>query len=144
MLVLELHDEIFHPLNFFPKNVKGKVFSTEKIPFLKSKINFFFYRQISFSERLFILEELILPVLNLPVLVMRSISVASPNYQEGQSERTFPIAAFSSRFFLFFLDFFPIFPLFFPIFVIFFRCQGGTLSPYHYTGYAMDWDHLHS
>ena len=32
-------------------------------------------------------------------------SVASPICQEGQSERTFPIFAFSSRFFLFFPDF---------------------------------------
>ena len=56
-------------------------------------------------------------------------SVASPICQEGQSEITFPILAFSSRFF-------PIFPLFFPIFRDFpsfsrfltlFRCQGGTL-----------------
>ena len=34
-------------------------------------------------------------------------SVASPICQEGQSERTFPIFAFSSRFFLFFFLIFP-------------------------------------
>ena len=43
-------------------------------------------------------------------------SVASPVCQEGQSERTFPIFAFSSRFFLSF----PIFSLFFQIFGKFF------------------------
>ena len=36
---------------------------------------------------------------------LRISSVASPICQEGQSERTFPILAFSSRFFLFFPDF---------------------------------------
>ena len=36
-------------------------------------------------------------------------SVASPICQEGQSERTFPIFPFSSRFFLFFPDFSQIF-----------------------------------
>ena len=53
---------------------------------------------------------------------LHTSSVASPIglRQEGQSERTFPILAFSSRCFLFFLDFFPIFPLFSPIFFLFF------------------------
>ena len=41
-----------------------------------------------------------------------SSSVASPSYQKGQSERTLPIFAFSSRFFLFFSDFFPSFSRF--------------------------------
>ena len=49
-------------------------------------------------------------------------SVASPICQEGQSERTFPIFAFSSRFFLFFPDFSPIFGKFFAV-------RGGTLPP---------------
>ena len=52
-------------------------------------------------------------------------SVASPICQEGQSERTFPIFAFSSRFFLCFPDF----SLFFPIFCKFFAVRGGTLPP---------------
>ena len=62
-------------------------------------------------------------------------SVASPICQEGQSERTFPIVTFSSRFFLFFSifswfflsfpNFFPLFPDFWP----FFRCQGGYSGP---------------
>ena len=60
------------------------------------------------------------------------ISVASPICQEGKSERTFPILAFSSRF----SSFFSIFPLF-PDFWQFFRCQGGTLPPCPYTGYAL-------
>ena len=47
-------------------------------------------------------------------------SVASPICQEGQSETTFPIFAFSSRFFLFFPEFFPSFPNFWQVF----RCQG--------------------
>ena len=61
--------------------------------------------------------------------------IASPICQEGQSARTFPIIAFSSRFFFFFPDFclfFPIFPdfsLFFPIFGNFFAVRGGTLPP---------------
>ena len=50
-----------------------------------------------------------------------SSSVASPVSQKGQSERTFPILAFSSRFFLFFPDFFPIFGKFFAV-------RGGTSS----------------
>ena len=75
-------------------------------------------------------------------------SVASPICQEGQSERNFPIFAFSSRFFLFFPifpdfswifpDFFPIFSDFFPIFQIpgfspifgnFIAVRGDTLPP---------------
>ena len=46
-------------------------------------------------------------------------SVASPICQEGQSERNFPIFAFSSRFFLNFSQFFP----------DFFADRGGTLPP---------------
>ena len=72
-------------------------------------------------------------------------SVASPICQEGQSERIFPILAFSSRFFLFFSIFFPIFPLYFLIFSLFLSIfdnfstvKGGTLPPYPYTGYATD------
>ena len=42
-------------------------------------------------------------------------SVASPICQEGQSERNFPIFAFSSRIFLFFPEFFAV--------------RGGTLPP---------------
>ena len=53
-------------------------------------------------------------------------SVASPVCQEGQSERTFPIFAFSSRFVLFFHDF-SWFPPLFPDF--FFRCQGWHSAP---------------
>ena len=59
-------------------------------------------------------------------------SVASPMCQEGQSERNFPIFAFSSRFVLFF----PIFPWFFPDFFLLFpdfgqifRCQGWHSAP---------------
>ena len=52
-------------------------------------------------------------------------SVASCICQEGKSERTFSVFAFSSRFFLFFL----IFSLFFLIFDKFFAVRGGTLSP---------------
>ena len=54
-------------------------------------------------------------------------SAASPTCQEGQSEKTFPIFVFSSRFLLFSPDFFLIF--FFPIFGNFFAVTGGTLSP---------------
>ena len=49
-------------------------------------------------------------------------SEASHICQEGQSERTFPIFAFYSRFFFFFPDFFPIFGKFFTV-------RGGTLPP---------------
>ena len=51
-------------------------------------------------------------------------SVASPICQEGQSERTFPIFAFSFQFLPIFLDFF----LFFPDFGKLFAVRGGTLS----------------
>ena len=56
---------------------------------------------------------------------MQTSSVASPICQEGQSERTFPIFAFSSRFFLFF----PSFPLLFPDFWHFFWLSGVALCP---------------
>ena len=59
------------------------------------------------------------------ICISLTSSVASPICQEGQSERTFPILTFSSRFFLFFL----IFPLFFLIFDNFFAVKGGTLPP---------------
>ena len=52
-------------------------------------------------------------------------SVASPICQGGQSERTFPIFAFSSTFFLFFSRFFPLFPDFWHFFAV----RGGTLPP---------------
>ena len=52
-------------------------------------------------------------------------SVASPICQEGQSERTFPILAFSR-----FSSFLPDFPLFFPIFGKFFAVRGATLPPW--------------
>ena len=63
-----------------------------------------------------------------------------PICQEGQSERTYPILASSSQFFLFFLIFpdfslfFPIFPLF-PIFDNFSLSRGGGQAC-PYTGYA--------
>ena len=65
-------------------------------------------------------------------------SVASPVCQEGQSERSFPIFAFSSRFFLvspifaFSSRFFlvsPICPDFSPLFGKFFAVRDGTLPP---------------
>ena len=49
-------------------------------------------------------------------------SVASPIWQEGQSERTFPIFAFSSWIFLFF-------PNFFPDFWQIFHCQWWHSAP---------------
>ena len=56
-------------------------------------------------------------------------SVTSPISQEGQSERNFPIFAFSSRFFLIF---FPDFSWFFPSFWhFFFCCQGWHSAPRH-------------
>ena len=60
-------------------------------------------------------------------------SVASPICQEGQSEITFSLFAFSSQFFVFFPDFssfFPDFPLFPLIFWNFFAVRGGTLPPF--------------
>ena len=56
-------------------------------------------------------------------------SVGSPICQKGQSERIFPIFAFSSRFFLFFptLRDFP--PLFLDFWHFFFAVRGGTLPP---------------
>ena len=58
-----------------------------------------------------------------PSRVLRLSSVASPFCQEGQSEKTFPIFASSSRFLLFSLIF-PLIFSFFPDFWHFFRCQG--------------------
>ena len=55
-------------------------------------------------------------------------SIASPICQEGQSERTFPIFAFSCRFFLFF-PIIPDFPPLFPDFWHFFHCQGWHSAP---------------
>ena len=52
-------------------------------------------------------------------------SVASPICQEGQSERNFPIFAFSSWFFLFFPDFSWFFPSFWQIF----HCQRWHSAP---------------
>ena len=70
----------------------------------------------------------------LPLLhnVLMCSSVASPICQEGQSERTFPIFALSSRFFLFF----PNFPHLFPDFWQFFRCQVALFPPCTPSGYA--------
>ena len=65
-------------------------------------------------------------------------SIASLICQEGRSERTFPIFAFSSSFFPLFPDISPLYPNFswffssFPDFWQFFCCQGGhysTLAP---------------
>ena len=65
-------------------------------------------------------------------------SVASPICQEGQSEKTFPILTFSSRFFSFsrFSVIFPLFSPLFPDFDNFFAVKGATLPPCPYTGYA--------
>ena len=58
-------------------------------------------------------------------------SIASPIWQEGQSERTFPIFAFSSWFFLFFSDFAWFFPLSHPLIfgIFFFCCQVWHSAP---------------
>ena len=57
-------------------------------------------------------------------------SVASPVCQEGKNERTFPIFAFSSRFFLFFSRYFLIFSSFFR-FLAHFSLSGVALcSPW--------------
>ena len=68
---------------------------------------------------------------------LETSSVASPICQEGQSERTFPIFVFSSRFFFFswFSPFFPIFPLITQFWQIF-HCQGGHSAPFPHTGYG--------
>ena len=60
-----------------------------------------------------------------PFVCVCGSCVASPICQEGQSERIFPIFAFSSRLFLFFPDF----SLFSPIFGKYFAVRGGTLLP---------------
>ena len=65
-------------------------------------------------------------------------SVASPICQEEQSERTFSIFAFSSRFFLFF----PNFSWFFPSFSRFlanFALSGVALCPPLYTQWLRHW-----
>ena len=63
-------------------------------------------------------------------------SVARPVCQEGQSERTFPIFAFSSRFFLFFPDFSWFFPSF-SRFLANFSLSGVALCPpWPLSGYA--------
>ena len=58
----------------------------------------------------------------------QSSSIASP-CQEGQNERTFPIFAFSSAFFLFILIFSWFFPSFSRFLTFFFCCQGGYSAP---------------
>ena len=63
-------------------------------------------------------------------------SVASPVCQEGQSERTFPIFAFSSRFFLFFTRFFLIFPSFSRFLANFSLSRVGLCPPWPPSGYA--------
>ena len=55
-------------------------------------------------------------------------SVGSPICQEGQTEKTSPIFAFSSRCFLFFPEFFPIFPSF-SQFLANFSLSGVALCP---------------
>ena len=62
-------------------------------------------------------------------------SIASPICQEGQSERTFPIFAFSCN--CSFFPIFPDFPLFFPDFWQIFHCQGGHSTPLPRTGYTI-------
>ena len=59
------------------------------------------------------------------MVCVKTSSVASPICQEGQSERIFPMFAFSCRFFLFFPDFFPLFPDFWHFFAV----RGDTLPP---------------
>ena len=79
---------------------------------------------------------------SLTYLFIRGSSVASSICQEGQSERNFPMFAFSSRFFLFFPDFswfFPDFSWFFPRFLANFSLSGVALCPpCHPYGYATD------
>ena len=67
-------------------------------------------------------------------------SVASPICQEAQSEKSFPIVAFSSRFVLFFPDF----SWFFSRFLANFHCQGWhSAPPCHPSGYATGgYDHF--
>ena len=65
-------------------------------------------------------------------------SVAAPICQEGHSERTFPILAFSSRFFLFFATFSGFFPSFSRFLTIFSLSRGTLCPPCPYTGYATD------
>ena len=83
-------------------------------------------------------------VLNILVLYCRRSSVASPICQEGQSERTFPILAFSSRYFLF-SQFFLTFSRFFPsssrFLTIFFAVKGGTLPPCRVPPLSLYWLH---
>ena len=82
------------------------------------------------------LPELLHPcyMLSVSIICMTNKGLASPLCQEGQSERTFPIFAISSQFFLFFL-FFPSCPDFslffqnFPSFWQFFLCQGRHSAP---------------
>ena len=62
-------------------------------------------------------------------------SVTSPISHVGQGERTFPIFAFSSRFFLLFPDLFPLFPNFWQIFC----CRGWhSASLWPPCGYATE------
>ena len=73
-------------------------------------------------------------------------SIVSPICQEGQSETTFRIFAFSYRFFLFFFLIFPLSFLIFPDFVpssqflahffFFFAVNGALCPPCPHTGYA--------
>ena len=69
--------------------------------------------------------------LKISMFCAQSSSIASPICQEGQSERTFPILAFSSWFFLVYLIFSSLFSQFFPLFFLifdnFFAVEGGTL-----------------
>ena len=67
-------------------------------------------------------------------------SVASPICHEGQSERNFPIFAFSSRFFLFSPDFSWFFPDFSQIFGKFSLSGVALCPPRHPSGYATGGD----
>ena len=68
----------------------------------------------------------------------KSNSVASPFRQEGQSQRTFLIFTFSSRFFLFFPS-----PIIFPIFGKYFAVKGGHSSPLTHRAVATPLDKSH-
>ena len=136
-LILTLHEYEFHL-----RSIPGFLTSTKQL----ESLFFFFFKIVS---TFFInIHEFVVIFLHLipnssiyqrieeyTVGVLHTSSVASPICQEGQSERTFPIFAFSSRFSSFFPDFclfFPIFlffPRFFPIFGKFFAVRGGILPP---------------
>ena len=96
---------------------------------IKLKLHFFSLYSDSFCQSLLIINSFI-----------STSSVASPICQEGQSEITFPIFAFSSGFFLFFPNFSP-----FSRYLASFLLSGGALCPLnsqwlvysHYTQYIV-------